>query len=97
MLNKFPQALTLVLIHYRYSTFLRLLNGWPYFNVIPSFISFGQRVQLIVSIQVDIFIILGKIHIAICENMINEQLIVKVNWISINLVRSMRIYFPVDL
>lgn len=97
MLDKLPKTLTLVLVHNGDSSFLWLLDSRPILDIFPSLLPLRQRVELVVRIQVNTLIIFREVHEAICEDMVDEQLIIEVDIISIVLIGAMRVDLPNDL
>lgn len=94
MLNEFPQALTFILIDNRYSFLLWSFYHRTILYVLKSFIIFRQCIQFIMGVEIDGFVILGKVHEAVCTYMIDQKFIIKINLISLFLVGTMGTNLP---
>lgn len=97
MLYEFPKALALVLVDDRDPSFFGFLDRGAVLDVLPPLVALGQRVQFLVLVEVDVLVIFCEIHVAIGVDVIDEQLIVEVDIVSVVLVRPVGIDLPHDL
>ena len=72
VLDEFPKALALVLVDDGDSSFFGFLDGGTILDVFPPFIPLGQRVQVLVLIQVGVLVVFCEIHVAVGVDVIDE-------------------------
>ena len=97
MLDELPQTLALVLVHDGDSAFFWFLDGRPVPHVLPALISLWELVELVVGVEVDALVVFCEVHEAVREDVVDEQLIVEVDVVSIVLVGAVGVDLPNDL
>ncbi len=72
VVNKFPKAFTFILVYYRNSFFFWPFDGGSVFDIVPYLFVFWNGVEVINAIKVYTLIVFCEVHVAVCEDMIDQ-------------------------
>lgn len=98
VLNKFPKTLAFILVNNRHPLLIGNLDSRPALHILQPFVPLRQIPPVDNrSIKVNGTVVVGEVHVAICADMVDEQLVVEEDWIAIMLVTAVGVNFPDNL
>lgn len=98
MFDEFPETLALILVNYRRSVLVGLFDRRTIFDILPTNIPW-VCLPLVSNrcIQVNCRIVAHKVHIAVSTHVIDQQLVIEENRVSVVLITAMRVDLPDSL